>query len=263
MDTISSNIINSSGAQQNTAYAVSKLVEENTFVSEKWDNFFENFKYSFGSNIANNDALYNTYKIADITYEILDKFSGVGGALGKTVDALKLVPALTQFAIGGISAVKMISNATSASSGNLMDLLGMTNTGFAGDAMAGTYTSSSTSTSTSAFKTFKSSVTDVVSASQSDTAGLDQEEEDEVLGVLKELSKTLMKLKEGSGYAFAVSVEGMNTEVLRSFASIFADEDAMLATFTGDNNVLTDALFNYMDDTTSNSTEASSHTAGA
>ena len=48
----------------------------------------------------------------------------------------------------------------------------------------------------------------------------------------------------------------MNDAVLKSFASIFADEDAMLATFEGDNTVLTDALFNYFDDTTSNSTEA-------
>ena len=65
-----------------------------------------------------------------------------------------------------------------------------------------------------------------------------------------------MKLENGDGYAFAVSLEGMNNAVLKSFASIFADEDAMMSTFTGDNTVLNDALFNYFDDTTSNSTEA-------
>lgn len=47
-----------------------------------------------------------------------------------------------------------------------------------------------------------------------------------------------MKAKDSDGYAFAVSLQGMSDGVLRSFASIFADEDAMLETMTGKNNAL-------------------------
>ena len=39
-------------------------------------------------------------------------------------------------------------------------------------------------------------------------------------------------------YAFAVSLQGMSDGVLRSFASIFADEDAMMNTMEGKNEAL-------------------------
>ena len=55
-------------------------------------------------------------------------------------------------------------------------------------------------------------------------------------------------------YAFAVSLQGMSNEVLRSFASIFADEDAMENTFDGSNTVLEKAMFDFFEDTTSNTT---------
>lgn len=244
--------INSSQAQSLTLDAVANKVAENTFVSEKWDNLFKNFSYSFGSNVANNDTMYSVYRIADITYDILDTFSQAGGVLGKALNAAKLVPAITQFGIGGISMINMLGNISSFSNDSLLGLLGPLQGGSEG---SGYYSTTGASTN-SGFKTFKTTMASTIETSQASVSDWGKEEEDEVLGILKELSKTLMKLKEGNGYAFAVSVEGMNNEVLRSFASIFADEDAMLATFTGDNNVLNKALFDYFDDTTSNSTEA-------
>lgn len=167
---------------------------------------------------------------------------------------MKLVPALTQFGIGGYSFVQMLGDMGSFSNNSLLGLLGTSSTGPTSSDTTSTYssTSSESSTSTSTFKSFKQTTAEKIEASQEASKDWEGEAEDEVLGVLKELAKTLMKLKEGEGYAFAVSVEGMNDSVLRSFASIFADEDAMLSTFTGDNKVLSDALFGYFDDTTSN-----------
>ncbi|MBQ6631049.1 MAG: hypothetical protein IJH55_02805, partial [Romboutsia sp.] len=251
---ISGNIVNSSTASAITRSAVANTVAENTLASQMFENLFANFSYSFGSNIAENSNLYTTYRIADIAYNILDQFSGVGGALGKVVDALKLVPALTQFGIGTYSFVSMLGDIGSFSNNSLLGLLGSSSTGPLSSDTTSTYssTSSESSTSTSSFKSFKQTTAEKIEASQEASKDWEGEAEDEVLGVLKELAKTLMKLKEGEGYAFAVSVEGMNDSVLRSFASIFADEDAMLSTFTGDNKVLSDALFGYFDDTTSN-----------
>ena len=239
---ISSSIIGASEAQSITTNAVSQMVAQNTLASEKFDNFFSNFSYSFGSNIAESGTLYTTYRIADIAYNILDKFSGVGGTLGKVIDVAKIVPAAVQYGIGGISFVNMLTDSWgSGGSESLLSLLNATGGG------------ASSTGGSSSFKTFKSKATsDIEAAIKSSQEDWSKVEEDESVTMLKNITKALMKLKEGDGYAFAVSVEGMNDTVLRSFASIFADEDAMLSTFTGDNKVLKDALFDYVNDTTSN-----------
>ena len=139
----------------------------------------------------------------------------------------------------------MFSSVGSISNNSLLNLLQTSSTN-------GVYT---TATASSSFKQFKQTSMDTITADSATASEWESAAEDEVLGILKEISKTLMHLKEGENeYAIAVSVEGMNNEVLKSFASIFADEDAMLATFEGDNTVLEKALFNYFDDTTSNST---------
>ena len=246
---ISSSIVNANEASTITANAVTDMVAANTLASEQFENFFSNFSYAFGSNIAENNALYTTYRIADITYDIMDKFSSVGGKLGKVASGLKLIPAATQFALGGYSFVKMLAeNPAPLGENNLINLLGSPE-----------YNSMFTTTesSTSNFKTFKqTTLKNAIDTSLASESDWQAEAEDETLGMLKELSKTLMKLENGDGYAFAVSLEGMNNAVLKSFASIFADEDAMMATFKGDNTVLNEALFNYFDDTTSNSTAA-------
>lgn len=246
---ISSSIVNANQASTITANAVTDMVAANTLASEQFENFFANFSYAFGSNVAENNALYTTYRIADISYDLLDGFSKVGGILGKTLNVAKLVPAAVQYAIGGASFINMLTEAQSGlGENNLINLLGSSES---------TSIFTTADSSTSNFKTFKqTSLTNAIQTAYASASDWEAGAEDETLGVLKELSKTLMKLENGDGYAFAVSVEGMNNAVLRSFASIFADEDAMMATFTGDNTVLNDALFNYFDDTTSNSTTA-------
>ena len=68
---------------------------------------------------------------------------------------------------------------------------------------------------------------------------------------------------EESKKAFATYLVGMTDDTLRSFASIFADEDAMADTFEGNNNVLKDNLFKYAEDTTSNSSDGNDGDADA
>lgn len=248
---ISSNIVSSADAVAQTQYAVSSMLVENTAASEKWDNLFSNFSYTFGSNIAESDLLYSTYKVADITYNALNKFSEAGGVLGKVTKTLQLIPAATQYAIGGISFIQMIPDVVTYSNKSLLSLLQGS-----GTENSSSFSTTDASSTESEFKTLnKSSLVSNITSSMSDIDSWTGEEDSEtskVLAVLKEMAKTLMQVKEGEGYAFAVSLQGMSDEVLRSFASIFADEDAMLATFTGDNSVLTDALFEYAGDTTSN-----------
>lgn len=249
IDSISKSIVNTTDATKSTANAITSMVAKNTLASEQFENFFANFSYAFGSNVAENTALYTTYRIADISYDLLDKFSQVGGKIGKTLNVVKLAPAAIQYAIGGASFISMLTEAQAGlGENNLLSLLGPAES-------SSVFTTADSSTSN--FKTFKqTSLTKAIQTSYASASDWEADAEDEILGALKNLSKTLMKLENGEGYAFAVSVEGMNNAVLKSFASIFADEDAMMATFTGDNTVLNDALFNYFDDTTSNSTTA-------
>ena len=61
-----------------------------------------------------------------------------------------------------------------------------------------------------------------------------------------------MQAVKSEGYAFAVSLQGMSDGVLRSFASIFADEDALMDTLTGKNNALkkNNTFIDFVEDTT-------------
>ena len=256
MSEISTSVVSSSDAVKETEWAVSSLLENSTSVSERWENLFNNFSYTFGSNIAESDFLYSTYRIADITYNLLDKFSSAGGVLGKFIQGAKVVPAATQYAIGGVSMLDMLLDVPLYAAGQSSSLLNLLGTN-SGESSSTSY--ATTDTSTTNFKTFdKTDMVNTISNSMTSSveswSGKEDSEEDKILSILGELAKTLMKIKEGEsdGYAFAVSLQGMSDAVLRSFASIFADEDAMLATFTGDNSVLTDALFTYAGDTTSN-----------
>ena len=90
-------------------------------------------------------------------------------------------------------------------------------------------------------------------------------EEDPNNKILKEFEKTLMKANEGDGYAFAVSLQGMSDGVLRSFASIFADEDAMMETLTGKNNALeqNNTFIDYVEDTSTKPTSAAGTSTGS
>ena len=96
-------------------------------------------------------------------------------------------------------------------------------------------------------------------ATQYSSAEWASEEEvaDEQLAELKNITSALVQSDaEDAHKAFATYLVGLTDNTLRSFASIFADEDAMNETFTGENSTLKDNLFKYAEDTTSNSTKS-------
>ena len=85
----------------------------------------------------------------------------------------------------------------------------------------------------------------------------EEEVADEQLAELKNITSALVQSDaEDAHKAFATYLVGLTDNTLRSFASIFADEDAMNETFTGENSTLKDNLFKYAEDTTSNSTKS-------
>ena len=256
----SRSIVNESEAIAATNYAISTQVAKNTKAFEQFENFFANFNYSFGSNIAENNVGYTAYRIADITYNLADQFSQVGGILGKELGKIKNAAAITQLGIGGLSALGLLTTAVSGNHGgfgnaSLSNLLGDVKT-YSGAKTSVNYSTSNSSSSESNFKSFWTKEDNVATVNkiQTDVKSWEGEDEDKVLTILQKFEGAIMQLKSSKEkYAVAVSLQGMDDEVLKSFASIFADEDAMLETFTGKNNVFKDALFEYTEDTTSNS----------
>ena len=81
--------------------------------------------------------------------------------------------------------------------------------------------------------------------------------EDPMLVILKELEKSFMENTEGK-MALAVSLQGMSNEVLKSFASIFADEESMTDIFGDkDTDKRRNNLFKYGADDEASSGEKS------
>lgn len=248
-------IISVSDSQKLVKDTVTNVVSQNTLASEKFENLFANFSYSFGSNVAESGGLYTTYRISEMVSDLFSEFAGLPGKIGKVAKAGQAIFTIPQYIIGVKSLTDMLTNADSVNSlqsfsnDSLISLLGSMNSSGA-FAMRGTYAPQGKNSSLKQFTTTNTEIiSTALNTSDQDWGG---EDEDEIVGYLKELTKALLKNKDGN-YAFAVSLQGMSDEVLKSFASIFADEDAMLSTFKGTNNVLKDALFGYFDDTTSNS----------
>lgn len=248
-------IISVGDSQKLVKDAVTNVVSQNTLASEKFENMFANFSYSFGSNVAESGGLYTTYRISEMVSDLFGEFAGLPGKIGKAAKAGQAIFTIPQYIIGIKSLTDMLTSADSVNSlqsfsnDSLISLLGSMNSSGA-FATRGTYAPQGKNSSLKQFTTTNTEIiSTALNTSDQDWGG---EDEDEIVGYLKELTKALLKNKDGN-YAFAVSLQGMSDEVLKSFASIFADEDAMLSTFKGTNNVLKDALFGYFDDTTSNS----------
>lgn len=255
MEAISSKIVNTDSALQQTKNALSINVKANTTAAEQFDNTFANLSYTFGSSIAESKGLYTTYRTAEYLYNILNSVSQVGGKLGKVIGATKIVPAAAMYAIGGIGMIDLLKQGFSSFGDESLTGFLSSSEGYTGSSAA---SADSTSTIKKLTRTSMLGSGGLISSITGDSSEW-EEEETSTLEILDEMSKTLMKLKNSENeYAFAVSVEGMNDEVLRSFASIFADEEAMMDTFEGDNKVLEKALFDYLDDTTSNSSNKKS-----
>ena len=243
-------------------------VASRTSAAEQINNVIDNAKYAFGSSIAANKLAYFTYKASNLILDSLDGLStttqGSGNSnmmqkvVGKVFDNItgpvRLVTSLTY--LGSLlPGLLGFGKSLIGSAGNLLN--GDGNNSLAnvimqsasggifdgGTSSSGVFSLTSSGSSSNALKQFtltnsakSSGITDTTSWENDAKAAA--EEQDENTKILKEFEKTLMKAKDSDGYAFAVSLQGMSDGVLRSFASIFADEDAMLQTMTGKNNAL-------------------------
>ena len=243
-------------------------VASRTSTAEQINNVIDNAKYAFGSSIAANKLAYFTYKTSNLILDSLDGLStttqGSGTSkmmqkvVGKVFDNItgpvRLVTSLTYLGsllpgvLGfGKSLIGSASNLLNGDGNNaLAEIINQSASGGlfdGGTSNSGVFSLTSSGKSSNALKQFTltsstqaSGITDTTSWENDAKAAA--EEQDENTKILKEFEKTLMKAKDSDGYAFAVSLQGMSDGVLRSFASIFADEDAMLETMTGKNNAL-------------------------
>ena len=257
---IASNAVNTANAIATTENAITNMVSANTSVAEKWDNFFENFQYAMGANIAESSGLYNTWRVSSIVEDLASSVTKNAylskTALGAVAKGAGVVAGLVKGAMSVGTIIAEIGNLHPVAGSESM-LLQLLNTGGDSSSISNIVATASGNTFSRTSLKNSSMFTNVsknVSEVESQAAGW-SDDSDVVNKVLGEIEKTIMKLEKGDGYAFAVSLEGMNNNVLQSFASIFADENAMLETFQGDNKVITDALFSYLGDSSSTTTD--------
>ena len=257
-------------------------VSSRTSAAEAIDNVFNNARFSFGSSIAGNKTAYTLYKTSNFILDAMNSLEtsigGSEGILGKLFGVLSgpvrlvsgimylgsLLPGVVGFgrSLGGTLGSWTDGNGYNA----LADVIakgssgGMYDGGTSISAALSLIPNQATSGSSEALKQFSLESTSAASGI-SDTSTWENdaeamnEEEDENTKILKEFEKTKKKNKDSDNYAFAVSLQGMSDGVLRSFASIFADEDAMLETMTGKNNALKEnnTFISYLDSSTKKS----------
>ena len=261
-------IVNSSSALDKTKKELSYIQStERTTVAEQVQNIMDNAKYTFGQSIAKDAGSYLTWKVSNLMIDVFDSVTqtvGTNTKLGKLAQAAKLVP---QIGIFG-NELKGILSIASAIKGMSWGNEGLNTYINGSPSYGGNSTSVSAAvTSSGSNGTFKTvSMKDVTSsgayataATQYSSAEWASEEEvaDEQLAELKNITSALVQSDaEDAHKAFATYLVGLTDNTLRSFASIFADEDAMNETFTGENSTLKDNLFKYAEDTTSNSTKS-------
>ena len=275
-----SSTISTGTAIAETRNQIANNLVNNTLIADRIDNVLENAKFSFGAEMATDSAKYLTFKASSFMLDLLDDFSNqlesssgkVGKALGKIVDTAKLVPAVTLFGStvsGLLSIANSLDTIGNNNAGDLAAMIGnvsYSTSGGEGTSVAGLLSLGAQNVAVGGQQAMFKSLSDNKSFQKSqanfkelfgDEASWAEDVGDESLDILKNLEGTIMQDKEGGNKAIAVFMQGMSDATLRSFASIFADEEAMEGTFEGKNNVLKDNLFNYANDTTSGSTKTS------
>lgn len=251
---------------------------ERTTALEQIENVISNAKFTFGRSIAEDPKDYLAWKVSNMILDFKEQFKDSDSKLGKVakgilsllskpaellifqqelggfVDIVQSLPSLWVSGEGE-GTLNAILNAGPSSGGDV--------TSYGGDLINASASSNFKSVnlqslrSTNAYATSQNSLINLSDINWEDTS----DAEDEVLTELKEISKALVKAEaDAKHYAFATYLVGMTDDTLRSFASIFADEDAMTETFEGKNEVLKDNLFKYLDDTTSNSKKTKAKT---
>lgn len=238
-----------------------------TPLSEKIDNLFDNIKFDFSSKLAYGSN-YAMLKGGKFAYNLADSIDDMP-IIGAAADAVKL---LSVGAMAGGALLPLIGVAT--------DLVesGVSSIGFDNntvvslyDKISGNYSTSSSSINMNAssedveainnFKTIADASSAKFSGDEyqitNEMAEEELNKEDPMLVILKELEKSFMENTEGK-MALAVSLQGMSNEVLKSFASIFADEESMTDIFGDkDTDKRRNNLFKYGADDEASSGEKS------
>lgn len=254
---------------------------QRTIIAEQVNNALANARFTFGNSIAKDSSSYLSWKIANMTLDVAEQYLGqestnkknfkgkamtqIGRAaqgvilaneLKGVLSMIEALPSLFNSEDTGISFLLSGSGSSYSSEDN----------GSSGSGIGATLASAAGG----AFKAVGSLWNKIVTHEKYQTAfqsysskEWEEEEEDqnEILSALE--STMVVHNAEESRKAFATYLVGMTDDTLRSFASIFADEDAMADTFEGNNNVLKDNLFKYAEDTTSNSSDGNSGDADA
>lgn len=235
-----------------------------TSASEMIDNVLSNLKFSFGEGIASDASDYLGWKGGKLVLDLGKQIGEIPG-LGKIGGAaISGIGAAMMLGAGLGSAIDMVKNIDSTVNDVTSALKGGGNNSVLSlyEEIVKTTVGSTTS---AGFKTIEtaSGKSDNRSAGKSaykitsDEMKQELEKEDDSVRVLKEFEKTFMKNESGN-LAVAVSLQGMSNEVLKSFASIFADENAMTDVFKSD--AAKNKLFDY--DGEDKTTSASSNNTG-
>lgn len=255
-------------------------VSERTMFSEKMTNVFENAKFTLASGIASSPLALATNLIARYGVQAGNMLSDIGLTRAGKVTSLASGVAWGLSLLGGIddllSGIKTsfgnigkenntLSNyiLTDFSSNGGMYDLGDTMRDFAhqGSGLK-TFDAYANANNGQSYDTVQNKY-----LSEQETWEQEQREaeQDPNTKILKEFEKTLMKAKEGDGYAFAVSLQGMSDAVLTSFASIFTEKDDEIKIKGGKvtNNSLSqnNTFIDYASDTSSATSGGSSSTA--
>lgn len=281
----SAKVLDGYNALSQTIQEVNNL-SSRTSMAEQINNVIDNAKFSFGSSVADSKLAYITYKTSNILLDSIDSMTntalgtnnsssfvqkGIGKLIGGITDKVKLVASVAYLG-SMLPGVVGFGKSLIGSVGNLIDIKGTGNNALAeviSQVSSGGIFDNGTSTGgiiklsnngqqrADTLKQFSfgesstaSGITDT--SSWENDVEASTESLDENTKILKKFEKTLMQADKSEGYAFAVSLQGMSDGVLRSFASIFADEDALMDTLTGKNNALkkNNTFIDFVEDTT-------------
>lgn len=250
--------------------------DERVMINEQIANVFDNAKFIFGSDIAEDASQYIAWKttnlILDITSAVLSNPSLSTGAIGKAfskgVGAIGVGAEIALFLQTLHPFLETMKGLPAAFKSGENGILQSYITGPA--TMGGTSASSGAAVTTSS-NTIKTTNASALASIRGDTYNTEikkfkdvdwyhpEEEKNETLEEIKKITSTIVESKEAKK-ALATYLVGMTDDTLRSFASIFADENAMQDTFQGKNKTLQANLFNFADDKTSNSSKKTTKT---
>ena len=270
--------VNGQSALAMTQQEINKLEStERTIVAEQIDNFISNTKFTFGNEIAKDASSYLSWKVKNLLIDVTESVAEmpgvgvIGKSLAKGVGAIAGMALFTDIFKGLVGVFQALPSAFTGENRGISQLINGAPT------YGGTYLTSGAPTYGDRISTAAAYVTDggfktvnnmssiresgayvntvqTMQGSEWDSETEEETAEDKILAEIKKFSGALVEADaESKHLAIASYLVGMTDETLRSFASIFADEDAMADTFTGKNKTLKDNFFKYMDDTTSNS----------